>query len=274
MLSPGSISKPGITVAFEDVFESARHWRLWLLIGWREVVRRYRRTSLGPFWTTASCAMFIVAIGFMYSAVWNTELAKYLPYLCAGFIIWMMISNTVSESCSAFISMESLLRQVPLPYTGLIYSVVVRNLLVTAHHVVIFLAVVALYPQPFGWVTLMVIPGVLLWMVNAVWIGLVLAIACARFRDVQQIVSSVLQVAMFVTPILYPTDALLKLRGEGLILVLLNPLYHYVEVIRAPMLGHMPAPLTYQVVIGLGAGGTVFALWLLSRMRSRIVFWL
>ena len=242
-------------------------------MGWHEVIRRYRRTSLGPFWTTASLALFICTIGFMYSAVWQMDIAKYLPYLASGFIVWIMMSGTISESCAAFISAEALLKQVRFPYTGLVCAVVLRNIIITGHHIVIYVIVWLMFPQPVGWVTLLVLPGLGLWVVNGVWIGIVLGIACARFRDIQQLVSSILQVAMFVTPILYPVDALLRLRGSGEFLVYLNPLHHFVDVIRAPLLGHAPDMLSYEVTAGAAVFGTFFCLWLLDRTRHKIVFW-
>jgi len=259
---------------FLDVIDGLSNLRLWATLGWREVIRRYRRTTLGPFWTTASLAVFVLAIGFMYSAVWGTKLSIFLPYLAGGYIAWLVIASTLGESCAAFTSAETLLRQLRLSYSGLVIAVIIRNLIVGAHHLSIFLIVWLLFPQPLGWQTLLIIPGLALWIVNGFWIGLVLSIASTRFRDIQQLVTSILQVAMFVTPIMYPVEVLLERKANVAFLIFANPFYHYVEIIRAPMLGQV-ASMTSYYFAGISAlVGSAIAIAALGHVRNRIVFWL
>jgi len=100
---------------------------------------------------------------------------------------------------------------------------------------------------------------------------LVLAMVCARFRDIQQIVISILQVSMFVTPIFWSPD---QLRGRLVAAVEYNLLYHYVDIIRAPLLGRAPATLSWVIVFMATVVGWAIAFCLYSRFRRRIPYWL
>lgn len=119
----------------------------------------------------------------------------------------------------------------------------------------------------------MVFCGLFLVGINLLWIGLIVATACARFRDVSQVVITFLQVAFFITPIFWPPERLADSPVAYSILVDLNYVYHLVDVIRAPLLGKMPSLLTYQMLIlgcciGFLAVGIIFGMF-----RKRIVYW-
>src|SRR5258708_19683242 len=72
--------------AISDIVGGAIHWRMWGRLGWQEVKRRYRRTVIGPFWTTLSLAIFILSLGVVYSQLWHQPLETYLPFVSLGMI--------------------------------------------------------------------------------------------------------------------------------------------------------------------------------------------
>jgi ABC-type polysaccharide/polyol phosphate export permease len=109
-------------------------------------------------------------------------------------------------------------------------------------------------------------------MVNAVWIALVVGTLTARFRDIQQIVQSVLQVAMFVTPLFWSPDSLAGSRR--IIFVGLNPLYHLLEIVRDPLLGRPPSLNSYIAVALITVAGCALAFVVYGQFRKRIAYWL
>jgi ABC-type polysaccharide/polyol phosphate export permease len=116
----------------------------------------------------------------------------------------------------------------------------------------------------------MAIPGLLVIGLNLVWIGTALAVLNTRFRDVAQLVETALQIAVFATPIMWPVSAL----GGREFIADVNPIYHLIELMRAPLLGDMPSTLSWLVAVGVAAVGLVFAALLLRRVDRRIVYWL
>jgi ABC-type polysaccharide/polyol phosphate export permease len=117
----------------------------------------------------------------------------------------------------------------------------------------------------------MALPGLLILCVNGLWIALVLAILCARFRDIQQIIATLLQVAMFVTPIFWSPS---QLSGRARVLVDYNILYHFVEIVRDPLMGTAPSLWSWGMVICATVLGWMLAFYLLARFRRRIAYWL
>jgi len=119
--------------------------------------------------------------------------------------------------------------------------------------------------------TLLVFPGLLLFCANAVWVVLLLGIACVRYRDIQQLVTTLLQVSMFVTPVFWQPA---QLGGDLQFVVQFNPLYHFIEIVRAPLLGRVATAETWFVVAGMAVAGWVVVFFLFSRFRRRIPYWL
>ena len=257
--------------ALLDLVEGAWAWQVWSRLGWQEIRRRYRRTAIGPFWTTLSLGGFIGVLGFIWAGLWGQDPKTYLPFLCAGMISWNLIQSNVHDGCTVFVVGETFIKQLRFPYSMLAWSLVWRNVILFAHHLVIF-GIVALYAGvPVTATSLLVIPGVILNSLNGVWIAMVLGVVCARYRDVQQLVISLLQIAMFVTPILFARE---QLAPQLEALVDYNVLFHYVELIRAPLLGRAPAPLSWNVAALSLVGGWAAMLWFYNRFRRRVPYWL
>jgi ABC-type polysaccharide/polyol phosphate export permease len=110
----------------------------------------------------------------------------------------------------------------------------------------------------------------LLLLANISWISLAAGMASARFRDIPQIVASVIQFAMFMTPVFW-------LPGGRLLdhaVLLLNPFYHLLTVVRAPLLGQEVAPLTYGVLVAAAVLGWAVTFATFANIRRRIVHYL
>jgi len=262
---------PQYEVALADFAEGISAWRMWGRLGWQEIKRRYRRTVIGPFWTTLSLGVFIVVLGIVWAQLWRQDPKAYLPFLCAGMLAWTMVAGIITEGCMAFVAGEGLIKQLRFPHSILSCSVAWRNLVVFLHNLVIFAAIAVYAGVPVTPASLLVVPGLVLVWVNGVWVATVLGMACARFRDVQQVITSVLQISMFVTPIFFTPDQLGP-RFEGF--VDFNVLFHYVDIVRSPLLGRAPATWSWTVTIAGTILGWGFTLWAYGRYRGRLPYWL
>lgn len=253
-----------------DLIAGFRAWPLWTMLGWNDIRQRYRRSVLGPFWITLSMAIFISLLGVIYSRIFNMEIRTYLPYLTLGYIVWGFISQTTNESAYAFQEAERIIRQIRLPYSVFIFRVVWRNFIVFLHTIVIFVPVAIMFDVQLGFTSLLSILGMALLCINQAWATLALAIISSRYRDVQQIVSTAVQIGMFATPIMWPVSAL----GNAAIIAQVNPLHHLIDLVRAPMLGATPSGLSWVVAITCAFVGWTAAILLLRRAARRLVFWL
>lgn len=253
-----------------DLYDGLYAWRLWTMLGWNDILQRYRRSYLGPFWMTISMGALVAALGSIYSHLFHVEIETYLPYLTLGFVAWNMISTSLKESCQAFRKRADLMKQIKVPFSTYVLRVVWGNLIVLAHTAIIFIPISLYFGQWPKPVALLAIPGLVLLSLNLVWIGLVLAVLDTRFPDVSLMVETVLQIAVFMTPIMWPVSAL----GERAFVADINPFHHLIEVVRAPLLGDTAAALSWIVVVAMVVMGALLAVLLFRRVEQRLVYWL
>lgn len=260
------------TTAAEDLLRGLSKMELWGRLGWFDVKRRYKRTTIGPFWTSITLAIYSLSVGFVGAALWHQNIYEYLPFLVSGMVVWMLVSTIATESCNMFISGQPLFRNIKFDYSILAYALVWRNFLVLLHNLLVyFLVVLVLKPSLLSFTLLLALPGLALVILNAVWISLFLGVVCLRFRDVPQLVSSAIQISMLVTPLFWPADTLTGLRRLAFVDV--NPLYHVLNVVRAPLIGRVPDAISYGVMIAMTIGGWWLTYAMFKRFRKRIAYW-
>ena len=260
-----------LKLALDDIRQGLKRSEVWMMLGWQDIRQRFRRSFLGPFWLTLSTAFMLVALGFVYATIFKMSMREYFPFLAAGVVTWTLISTLLSEGCQTFIASDALIRQIRLPFTVHACRVVWRNILVFLHNLVIIVVVVVVFGiWPSAAAFLAFLAGVLLVMLNGVWVGLSFGLICARFRDVPPVVASLLQLVFFITPIIWHPSLL---SGQQRV-IYYNPFYHFIELLRGPMLNVVPAATTWAAVIGITLVGWAVTLVLLLRARRRITYWL
>ncbi len=258
--------------AVGDMVQGFRNWRMWTRLAWSDVKGRYRRTVIGPFWATLSLGIVIFAMSVVMARLFNADLRQFLPYLTAGMVTWALISSILNESTSVFTTGETLIKSLRFPLSTLVFALVWRNLIMFAHNLSIHAVATVLMSVPLSWTSLALFPGLLLIALNGLWVAVLLGIFGARFRDVPPVVTAVLQVVVFVTPIFWNAD---QIKGKlGFVLTDLNVFYHFVQIVRGPLLGTAPAYLSWLVVLGVSVFGWVVTLAMFSRFRRRIAYWL
>jgi lipopolysaccharide transport system permease protein len=262
--------KFNLPLALLDFAESWKKSYLWLRLGWFDVQQRFRRSVLGPLWITLTMGALIAGMGPLYASIFDLEPKTYLPYLALGIILWGFISTTALESCGAFISGAGAIRQTRLPLSSFVLRTVWRNLLVLGFNAILIVVVVLYAGAPPLARLLEALGGLAIVTVGAIGSGLVIAIFCTRYRDMQQVIASLLQVLMFLTPVFWRADQL----PQRSLLVDWNPAYYFLEVVRAPLLGINLPWRYYEIAGALSAGLLGAGLLLFARYRLRIVYWL
>lgn len=259
-----------LILAFSDLLDSLRNWRLWTLLGWLEIRQRYARSKIGPFWLTISMGVLVGALGVVYGSLFGQNIADYLPMVAIGLVAWNLFSSLVNEGSMAYINSASYIRQVNTPKLIYVLQVAWRNLVIFAHNFVIVLLVLAVFGVK-SWLTLpLFIPGLALFVLNGVWIGMVAGLLSARFRDFPQIIAALLQVAFYVTPILFH-GAMLSEKHRWI--VTFNPLAYLIDVVRQPLVGVAPPASTWIITGVMALLGWLCALWLTGRYHKRIPYW-
>jgi lipopolysaccharide transport system permease protein len=257
--------------AAKDIWAGLSAWRLWTLFGYNDVKMKYRRSTLGPFWASLSMGAQVFVTGFVMAYLFHMPLQRYLPYICIGLIIWNFLTTIISEGANAFISSSELILQVKRPLFVYLLQVVWRNLIVGVHTIAIFFVVAFLFGLFPGPTYLLAIPGLVLFLLNCIWAAGVVGILSTRFRDIPLIVTNAFMALFWLTPVIYELN---QMSGPIRSLILYNPLYHVIEVFRAPLLLVAPSLENWLVATGAAIAGWLFFLLLFARTRKRIPFWL
>jgi homopolymeric O-antigen transport system permease protein len=267
--APTSMTRLRLARARADLGEGLGRWELWGTLGWHDIRQRYRRSTLGPFWLTISMGVMVGALGFVYAGLFGHSLADYLPSLALGLIVWSFISTPILEGCNIFIGSEGVIRQVRAPLSVHVFRMMWRNIIVLAHNMVIYVVLVIAFGIRPGTAALHAIPGLFILCLNGLWIGLLLGLLSARFRDIPYMITSVIQILFLLTPILWSADQI-----DNKLIVDLNPFYHLIEVVRAPLMGSVPSLETWAAALGVVALGWLVALVFFVRFRERIAYWI
>lgn len=278
--------------AYADVRDAWQNRELWGHLGWQDIKQRYRRSVIGPLWITISMGTTAVALGLLYSQLFKTELATFLPYITAGFVIWNFILGAVLEGTDVFIANEGLIKHLPAPVTVHVLRMVWRQVLFFVHNLAVYLVVLVIFfPKltsaytmandttlhpGITWAIVLAIPAFALIVVNAVWVALLFGIVSTRFRDIPPVISSIINLVFFVTPIVWPVGLLKQDGNEGnwrVLIAELNPLYHFVEIVRAPLIGHTQSWHHWVVVGAFTVVGWALAFVTLRNYRARVSYW-
>lgn len=256
--------------AAQDLREAVHQSWFWLSLGWIDIVQRYRGSMLGPFWLTITNGFFIIGLGPLYATLFGVETKSYLPFMALGVLTWNFINGTIQESCRAFIDASGIMKQMRLPKMTVMLHVLWRNIIVFAHNIPVCMAIIIYAETPITLSIFYAVPGFVLLCANLLWIGTLLAILCLRFRDVIQIVSSILMLGFFFTPVMWNP----KLHNRvGSWVVTGNPFAAFIEVVRAPLLGEVSNPtLVLSACVSLAVGTLVTAL-VFTRYRKQIIYW-
>lgn len=256
--------------AAEDLLRGTARVSLWGMLGWHDIKLRYRRSVLGPFWSALAIGMHVGALGYVFGRVMNTQAETYVPYVGAGMVAWTLLAAFLQEGCGTYVGAERLMRQARLPYTVLSLRMIWRNLILFVHNLAVVLVLWLYFEMVPGWRTLMVIPALALCALNGWWVSIILGVISARFRDVPHLTGAVLRVAFFLTPIIWSHERF----PQRAVFVEANPFFHFVQLIRAPLLDQAISPHHWVVVGGITVVGWVAALVTFVLFRRRIPYWL
>lgn len=254
-----------------DVVAGLVSWRTWWMLAWNDVRRRYRRSRLGQFWLTLSMGATIAGLGYVYSHLFGVDVSTYLPYIAVSFVGWGIISTVIVESCTALSESDQMLRQIALPRSLFTFRVIARNLVVAAHNVLIIPVVFIFFGIGINFNILWVAIGLGLVAANTFWIGYILSIICARFRDIPQIVTSIMQVVFFITPVMFLPA---QLEQRGVLVLWLNPFATLLEIVRDPILGAPPSQSALIIAAVMAVAGMMIVVPFAGRYAPRVVYWL
>lgn len=264
-------SEGGVLSFLADLLAGIRRVELWYTFALEEIKQRYRRSILGVLWILVSYGMFVGGVSFVFTAFTGEDTSTFILHVAIGFAAYNFIVGNVIDGCQVFISAANWIKSAALPYSAYVYRSIFRSAFT---FILQFLGAFAIMVV-LGWaptlLTLAAIPALAIYVLNAVAVQYMLGLVSARFRDVAHLVASITRLLFFVTPILWMRE---DMAGPRAVLVDFNPLAHYVEILRAPLMNEVPRSLSWIVVLGCTAFLWIAAMLVAAQMRKRLAFWI
>lgn len=255
--------------AFLDLWRGLRSYDMWGRFAVHDIRQRFRRSVLGPFWFTLSMGIMVGALGLVFGTLFQQDPRDALPHIATGLIFWGLLTSCVSEGTTIFIGNESYIRNVPLPLSVHVYRMIARNVIILGFNMVIYLLVLMFFGINPGWSVFLAVPGLILFLINVSWVALAAGILSTRYRDIPQVITNLIQVVFFVTPVFWSVETLPSRPA----FVHFNPVYHLLEVVRAPLLGHFASQESWIFVGTLTIAGLAVTAYLYRRAYARIAYW-
>ena len=232
---------------------------------------RFRRTILGPFWIAIANIVFIFGVGLVFSQVFRTDLSDFLLYLAAGMAPWALLSSAVSEAPQVFVRGKTMFETYPLPWTVQVNRALVGHVIVFLIHMAVFFGLAAWFGQGFGPGAFLALFGVLALVVSAFGLSLGLGVLGARYRDIAPAVAAAMPFLFILTPIFWRVS---DLPGSRPAITHFNPIFHYVDAVRAPLIGEPVDPMTWSFVAVSSLVCLAFGLAGYMRWRRHLYYWL
>lgn len=247
-------------------------WSLISLLAWQEFKHRYRRSLFGPFWSTLSTAIFVAAISLVLGSALNVPISEYAPYVAIGIVLWQFLSSAVSNSCASFVTAAPLIKDMPLPIILFPAKDLYRELIALIHNSIIIPIAFIFVGRWFEWSGLWALLGFAVLLANLGWVTLLLSLVSVRYRDVQQIVSSILPIVMIASPIMWIPSMMPN--RLGIAFLELNPVARLIELVREPLLGNFPSLESWIFGIVCALVGWIVATAVYVSVRKQVAFWI
>lgn len=252
-----------------DLKEGMTLRHIWWNLGLFEVRARYKRTRLGPFWITLSTLVMLVAMGPLYAKLFNKPMGEYYIYIACGFIFWNYFTSNILDMARVLPESHNMLLSYGFPISLYIYKTAFRNIIIMLHNIVIVAIAVVIFSQHLGFYSLMFFVDYVLVAFTLFFAGIIIALINTRFRDIEQIINSVLTVMFFLTPILWDP----KVLGDLQYYLYLNPFFALIEALRMPLVANEIPYISLLYLIALLAVMTPCAIFLLGRFKHRVALW-
>jgi lipopolysaccharide transport system permease protein len=251
-----------------DFREAYLYRELLAFLIWRDIKVRYRQTILGGLWVVVQplVAMLIFTLIFHRLAGVNSDGPPYPLFAFAGLAPWTFFSNALSHSSNSLIGNHSLVAKVYFPRIFIPLGAIGALLLDLSLNLVFLGGLMVYYRWPVG-PQLLLLPIFILGTVMAAsGLGFILSSLNVVFRDVKHLVPFIVQMGLFVTPVIYPVRYI-PARWVGLLG--LNPMAGMVLGFRHALLGSPVSWTTVAISMGISATLFVSGLLVFRRMERR-----
>ena len=238
----------------------------------RDLKIKYRRSVLGYLWSILNPLMLMGVLSVVFSTMFRFDIPNYPVYLLTGQLLFGFYSEATNMAMTSILGGASLIKKVYLPKYIFPVSRVLSSFTTMLFSLVALVIVMALTRAEYH-ITAILLPIVLLYiLVFSIGMSLILSVMVVFFRDVQYLYGVFLTALNYLTPIFYPASVLLSWLKE---LMVLNPMYNFIEMFRKIMLyGQWPTLTEHLICIAFAIGGLVLGVYVFKRNQKDFILYI
>ena len=221
-------------------------WRykdLLLLFIKRDFVAQYKQTVLGPVWNLVQPILTTAIFVLLFGRIANipTDGIDQIPFYLSGITIWNYFSVCLSNTSNTFVVNAAIFGKVYFPRLVIPLSVVLSNIIRFGIQFFLLLIAIVFFhfykgsPLYIGFSWILIIPVVILMAGLGLGLGIIISSLTTKYRDFTVLMTFIIQLMMYVTPVAYPLSYLAKSKYKTLIS--LNPMSPVVELFRYAVFG-------------------------------------
>lgn len=275
--TPPKKETPAVLSGFVDFWQGLKRHELWLNLAWEDLIQSFYRTKLGLLWVPLAFLLRVSIFVVIFRQLVDSESAdRVVLYITIGFLIWEVLITGLTDGLSLFTSNGNWIQASSMPFSIFSFQQTTTNLFRFSLHAVVVAGALYLFRNGISdqfdltHVAFMALAFIAI-VVNITWVQIFFGIVCARFRDVQHLIGSLIRVLFFLTPVIWRP---VQIGDFADLIHQLNPFTHYIEIVRTPLLdGHFPT--TSWIVVGVFTVVGHLSAWiLLGLTKKKVAFWI
>lgn len=236
----------------------------------QQLILRYRRTLFGYFWTLLNPILMMTVTAVVFSSLFKLDLRTFAVFLFAGMIPWNLFNATVTQSSTAFIYNESLIKKIYLPKILFPLSISLSVLIDSFLSFCALLLIILVIGGKFSVALLFIPVAYFLLFIFCLGIALFISVVTVFFRDIQYVIGIALQALFFLTPVIYKTNSL---AGKVGWIVDANPMGLFIDLFRYPIdSGTLPDVHTFLFASFISAISLILGCVFFFSQQNKIVF--
>ncbi len=225
-------------------------------MSYKELTDRYAGSALGLFWALFYPLFLVGIYTLIFTFIFQVRIGQgatpleYALYAIAGLIPWIVMQEGLVKSTNSIVSNANLVKQVIFPIDILPINGILTSFLTLFIGLTIFVIIVILaLPNHLSWTYALLPLIILIHFIFSVGLGWILAALAVYLRDLKEIVTIILLIGMFVTPVLYLENSIPSAFRWPF---LLNPMTHLINMYRDVLIyGRINHPWSFVIFVSL-----------------------
>lgn len=237
-----------------------------------DIKGRFARTVLGPLWIVVANIGLVAGITVVFGALFQTPIREFVVYVSFGVAIWTFIQSIMVGASKYFKDGSNLLFTYHMPWSvQIVRKVMVESIILFMHLVVAAIVVVIAVGVPSILEVLFSLSGIAASIVFGLGVALIVASYGIRYLDLGYALETIMMFLFLFTPVFWTYESLDPTR---MFLVQYNPLFHFLEAVRAPLVdGSMPLE-SLAIVFTIAPTTLAIGCWVYASRRPTIGSWM